>query len=180
MKKLIIIGLCVIMIIGLFGVVTSSNSNEISVYLNGERLEFDVAPIIVDNRVMTPFRAIFEAFGFEVRWFERDQSITAGKDRISIQLWIDKAEMDVYILPAIEPEIPQPISPWRIPLAVPPMLVDGRTLVPIRAFIENLKILFDYLDIVVEGLDVDVDWDEENRAVIITNFSWEEIAPWNR
>ena len=159
MKKLISIGLGVVMIICLFGVAMSSNNNEISVYVNGERLEFDVPPQIIDNRTMVPMRTIFEALGAEVRWlaegwFEEEPTIIAVKDRISIQIWIGKTEMHIYILPEIETEIPDPISPWEITLDVPPMLVDNRTLVPLRA--------------VSEAFDAVVDWDEETMTISIS------------
>jgi len=153
------------MIIGLFGVAMSSNNDEISVYINGERVEFDVPPQIIDNRTMVPVRNMFEALGAEVEWRENTQSITAVKGRIAIVMQIGRYQMDIFIYPD-EERTPIPISPWEIPLDAPPIIVDNRTLMPLRA--------------VTEGLDADVVWDEENRAVIITNFSWEEIAPWNR
>ena len=164
MKKLISIGVCVVMAVCLFNGVISSNGDEINVYINGAKLEFDVPPQIIDNRTMIPMRALFEGLGVEVEWYEDIQSITAGKDYVTINLQIGSYELHIYVYPDKE-RTPIPISPWIIPLDVPPMIVDGRTLVPIRA--------------IMEGLDADVDWDEENRAVMI-NFNWEEIAPWKR
>ena len=43
--------------------VNSNVNSDIRVFLNGERLEFDVLPQIISGRTMVPMRAIFEAFG---------------------------------------------------------------------------------------------------------------------
>ena len=40
----------------------------IEVYIDGEKLECDVNPKNIDERVLVPMRAIFEAFGANVSW----------------------------------------------------------------------------------------------------------------
>ena len=40
----------------------------IEVYIDGEKLECDVNPKNIDERVLVPMRAIFEAFGGNVSW----------------------------------------------------------------------------------------------------------------
>ena len=48
---------------------TQANS-EISVYLNGEKINFDTSPMLVDGRTLVPFRGILEELGAEVRYEE--------------------------------------------------------------------------------------------------------------
>lgn len=119
----------------------------IKVLLNGKNISFDVPPQIIDNRTMVPMRAIFEAFGAKVQWIERNKyskEIKAEKDNISIELQIGKKFMRVINSNNVRSAI----------LDVSPMIVDSRTLVPVRA--------------ILEAFDCDVKWDGINRQVVIT------------
>jgi len=121
--------------------ITTSAATDIRVTLNGDELTFDVAPQIIDDRTMVPMRAIFEAMGTEVEWDSDTQTITATQGDKTIIMQIDNVAMSV--------------NGQTIALDVGPMLIDGRTLVPVRA--------------VAEGLDADVQWNAEMRTVVITN-----------
>lgn len=50
-------------------------SDEVSVLLNGTKVEFDQPPIIQNGRTLVPMRAIFEALGYEVTWDEYYEEI---------------------------------------------------------------------------------------------------------
>ena len=50
----------------------SDVSDEITVTMNGENMVFDVNPIMESDRVLVPFRAIFEALGCNVYYNESD------------------------------------------------------------------------------------------------------------
>jgi len=65
MKKLFALLLSVSLVISL---VIISAFADISVVLDGVELEFDVSPVIIDNRTMVPMRAIFEALGLDAEW----------------------------------------------------------------------------------------------------------------
>lgn len=120
----------------------------IKVLLNGEKINFDVQPQIIDDRTMVPMRAIFEALGAKVEWIEHDEyrkEIKATKDGKTIVLWIGEIVMSIENADGSEHE--------EIILDVPPAIVDSRTLVPVRA--------------VSEALDCKVDWNGENREVLI-------------
>ena len=119
---------------------TATAPQNISVQMDGKALSFDVAPVMQNNRVLVPFRAIFEAFGANVYWYEKTETVTATKGSLNLMLKINNSKMTV--------------NGKEITLDVPPRLVGDRTLVPIRA--------------VSEGLGADVDWDEANNKVIIT------------
>ena len=121
---------------------------EISVVLDGQRLTFDQPPIAVDGRTLVPVRAIFEALGAEVIWDPSDQSVFAYResDGRAVLLYLDDTVM-AYRLDSDS-------EPVAIELDVPPMAINNRTLVPIRA--------------VAESFDCDVEWDQTNQQVIIT------------
>ena len=49
----------------------------VKVMFNGKALSFDTPPIFDNDRVLVPFRAIFEAFGADVYWDGETQTVTA-------------------------------------------------------------------------------------------------------
>lgn len=113
--------------------------NEISVYINETRVEFDVNPVIENDRTLVPMRAIFEALGAEIQWDDASRTVTATKGSDVIQVTIDDPAMRK--------------NDQTILLDVPAKIVDERTLVPVRA--------------ISEGLDASVEWDAENQQVLI-------------
>lgn len=123
---------------------------DIKVLLNGEQLTFDVPPQIIQDRTMVPMRVIFETLGAEVQWVEEIQTIYAHFSTRMISLKIEDPEM--YITDASLVGSGQ--SQWVISLDVPPMMINGRTLVPVRA--------------VAEALNLEVNWDENTQTVIIS------------
>ena len=110
-------------------------------------MEFDVPARIYADRTMVPMRAIFEKLGAEVVWIEGDQLIFAVKDAISITMKIDQGFFTVENLLTDDSR--------RVELDVFPFIMESRTLVPVRA--------------VAESFDCTVEWDEDNRQVIITS-----------
>ncbi|HYF95033.1 MAG TPA: stalk domain-containing protein [Symbiobacteriaceae bacterium] len=91
-----------------------------SIRLDGYPLAFPVPPIIVEGRTMVPFRAIAEALGVTVIWNGENRSIQAYGPGALAYLRIGVRTMWV--------------NGTAVELDVPPMLVNDRTLVPLRAF----------------------------------------------
>lgn len=56
--------------------------------VNGKQVTIDVAPEIKDSRTFVPLRAISEAFGAEVQYFENEQRVEIRKDDLIIEMWI--------------------------------------------------------------------------------------------
>lgn len=142
MKKSLLI-VSVILALGLFcfqiAPVQDAQAADVTVTVNGETMSFDAAPQIVQDRVLVPMRAIFEKLGASILWDGDTQTVTANKDGTEISLTIGKATASVnYNL---------------IPLDVPAMIVNDRTMVPLR--------------FISESLGASVDWDAANYQVII-------------
>ena len=112
----------------------------ITVFIDGEQLVTEVAPVVENGRTLVPMRAIFEALGATVDWDNDSRTATAVKDEITISITIDEASM------IKNGEV--------ITLDVPARIVDTRTMVPVRA--------------VSEGMEAEVEWDGENNRVLIT------------
>ena len=113
----------------------------VAVFLNGTKLSFDVPPQIMDGSTMVPMRKIFEALEAEVQWDGATQTITAKKDGTTIIMQIDNSVMTK--------------NGQEITLLKPPLLVNDRTLVPVRA--------------IAEAFDADVQWNQEDYIVVISS-----------
>lgn len=126
--------------------VTADDS--ITVLLDSMELTFDVPPMIVEGRTLVPFRGIFEALGYEVDWDEASQTVMGEKGDIELKMVIGETEATVQnnAEGASEPE-------KTVTFEVPPQIVDGRTLVPVRA--------------VAEMSGYKVDWIGDTRTVTI-------------
>ena len=147
-KKIISFVLVVMMSMTMF--VPAYANDEISVYLDNERIQFDVAPLLVNGRTMVPMRAIFEKLGATVNWDNNTQTAVANKGNVNVSISIDDTTLYK--------------NGQAITLDVPAQLNGGRTLVPLRA--------------VSEAFDCDVQWDGDTQTVNILSkkeLSAEEI-----
>ena len=62
-KKVLALFLSMVMLVSVLTVPALADEREITVIYNGENLEFDVPPMLINSRTMVPMRAIFEALG---------------------------------------------------------------------------------------------------------------------
>ncbi|MDD3767174.1 MAG: copper amine oxidase N-terminal domain-containing protein [Eubacteriales bacterium] len=109
------------------------SEENIKVLLNGEQLTFDVPPQLIDDRTMVPMRAIFEALKAEVEWFDDTQTIRAETDEKIIELQINNKKLSIFKSTTQDKSNPE-LEPYHtILLDVPPTLVNGRALAPVRA-----------------------------------------------
>lgn len=83
------------------------------VYIGEQEYELDVPPQIIEGRTMVPVRFISEVFGAQVEWDYADREVKI----------IHKGKLIVMKIDERNPEIG---------LDVPAVIVDGRTMVPIR------------------------------------------------
>ncbi len=112
-------------------------AEEVGLFLNGERLVVDVPPFLKDGRARVPVRAVFEALGADVIWESAQQKVTVAREESRLELFIGEPVML--------------IDGAHESLTHPPLVLEGRTLVPVRALAENLG--------------VDVSWDAVERAI---------------
>ena len=120
--------------------------DEISVIVNGEKVEFDVPPQIIEGRTMLPMRKTFEAFGANVEWIGEMNLVLATYKSKIVAMEIGKENFKV--TDVIEGE-----SKFY-DLDVKATIVDGRTLVPVRA--------------IAESFGFNVEWNGDTRTVTIT------------
>ena len=121
---------------------TEARLNDVLVTVNGKFLIFvDQKPVIVGDRTLVPLRAIFETLGADVDWDDATKTVTATRGDVKISLTIGSDKLYVNDVEKI--------------IDVPAQIINSRTMVPIR--------------VIGESFGCDVDWNEENRTVIVTD-----------
>ncbi len=113
----------------------------VGIYVDGEFLEFDVAPVIEEGRVLIPLRAVFESLGASVEWVSSTKTVIGQLDGITLSLQIGSKKAIV--------------NGTEYTLDVPGKIVNGRTLVPLR--------------FVSESFGADVKWDGNTKTVYVTS-----------
>jgi hypothetical protein len=107
--------------------------------INYKTIKLDVAPILLKNRVMVPIRFISEVLGAKVDWNQSAQKITISEENVTIEIWIGNIKMKV--------------NNKEVTIDSPPLIIKGRTLVPIR--------------VISESLGGTVSWDSSKQTVTI-------------
>lgn len=146
MKKFLSIFLCIAIFLS---VSCFAEERQVTVLIDGNTLETDTPPQLINGRTMLPMRAIFEAFDASVNWMGEDELIFATKGDMLVVLKIGAKEMSVQKASEDVGEI--------VTLDVAPFLFNERTMVPARA--------------IAEALGADVDWVDETSTVVIKSQS---------
>lgn len=114
--------------------------NHITIYLNEERIVLNPPTKVVGGRTLVPLRAIFESMGTSVEWNDSTKTVTSKLGDTTIQLTIGNNLLYK--------------NGTAIALDVPAQLINGYTMVPLRA--------------VAEAFGADVGWDGDTQTVYIT------------
>ncbi len=109
-------------------------------YVDGRIKQLDVPPMIISDRTYVPLRFISEALDFDVTWEQSEKRVTVIKGDQTLDVWIDKYEY------RLGGEIHE--------LESPPLIIDGRTMVPVR--------------FITEAFGAEVEWLADERKVSIT------------
>lgn len=142
MKKIISVLLCTILLFSMASVVIAEEQAPITLTVNGEVVECDVPPQIVDGHTLAPMRAAFEAVGAVIiLWDESTSTVHAvTQEDVFIGLQIGSTTMFT--------------TGDNIEMEVPARIIGDRTMVPIRAL--------------AESLNCEVEWNPETNTVAIT------------
>lgn len=120
----------------------------IKIYINGQVVESDQPPLLIDNRTFVPIRVIAEDLGATVNYNKEDRIVTIRRDKTNILLTIGddiaRISSDVETRPAI--------------LDAPAFLRNDRTYLPLRS--------------ISELFGMEVNWDGGKRAVYIKEKSY--------
>lgn len=150
MKKCsVVLMTAILIIVNTFSTVAVSAEDMIKVRVEDEYLSFDQPPIMINDRVMVPIRALFEEMGYSVEWNEDTQTATAVKDNEKIHVKMnyefitcENAATDYGYCDVV------------------PQIVSGRMLVPLRAF--------------AQATGCYVEWNGKNQTVIA--YNWQKVT----
>ena len=145
MKKVLLVLIAVLS----FSMLVSAAEGDIKIILNDKPLTTDVAPVIINNRVMVPMRVIGEGLGCKVDWDPMTERVSIENKAALAMLEVGKDYIDLIAHTTA--------SDKRLKIDSPAIIHKNRTLVPIRAISESFFSL--------------VEWDEENRTVTITSIA---------
>lgn len=143
------------------------NQTGISVYLNGRKLSFDVQPQIINGRTMVPMRKIFEELGTVVGWNNNTQRAISVKkgDVVSVSIG------GQYLTVNDEQKL----------LDSPPVIISGRTLVPVRAIAESYNCDVEWYDYGTSQV-VDINMQDTKNNMESKDglrIGWCEFAPFS-
>lgn len=116
---------------------------DIPIWIDGELMVSDVLPVNIDDRILVPFRSIFETLNCEVMWDDKLKTVFATTQKGDT------------IHFAIGNEMIYHNGKEHYTMPVPATIVEDRTMVPIRA--------------VAEALGVEVLWVEDDPKIVITS-----------
>lgn len=110
-----------------------------SILVTGKEVKFDTPPVISSGRTLIPVRAIAASLGATVLWNEQEQKITIQKGSTLLEFEIGDDSMK--------------FNGNSVKLEVPAQIINGRTVIPLRAM--------------VEGLGLSIEWDGELQLLEI-------------
>lgn len=110
---------------------------EITVYINGQYLPLDAAPVIIEGSTLVSMRSFLEALGQKVEWIGEEQKVISTGDK-TIELSIGGA---TGLIDGVSSPISQPAK-----------LINNKTMIPLRWIAEALgyKVTWDQMSYVVQ------------------------------
>ena len=119
----------------------TASSPVITVLLDTLPVHSDVPPQIINGRTLVPFRLLAEAININVNWDGNTRTISASDGKTRVTLQVDNKTAHVNDLPSL--------------LDAPPVIINGRTLIPLRFF--------------SEAFGCRVNWDSETKTIEIAS-----------
>lgn len=112
--------------------------------VNGKLQTMDAKPALIQGRTMLPIKYVAEPLGAEIDWNESSKQVSVLLGSTLIELWLGQSTAKINGSPAaIDPGNPQ----------VKPLIVGGRTMLPLR--------------FVAEALGCEVEWKAATKEITI-------------
>ena len=100
------------------GITEEYTGRTVTLYVNDEKIEFDMPAIILNSRSLVPARAVFEALGASVTWDESEQKVEVREGEISVVMTVNSAQAYV--------------NGYEKQLDCPAMIINNRLMIPVR------------------------------------------------
>ena len=76
------------------GIVISVNPDTSQMLKNGEEMSLNRAPVIINDRILIPLRAVAESFGYSVMWRGIDYTVSISTDAVMEVFFLDCGQAD--------------------------------------------------------------------------------------
>lgn len=151
-RKIVSLLIALTLLLSCFSFSFAAESGSIGIYIDGVKLNTTAEPINMKGSVMVPMRDIFEAMGATVEWDQENSCVNAEKGYRDITLYTKyPKDGDIGLMYVnYREKYFQPI----------PIIVNNKTLVPIR--------------VVAEALDATVEWKDGNVIIATNDIGYEE------
>jgi hypothetical protein len=113
--------------------------NQKSLLVDGKEQVLDQAPVVLNGTTLIPIRFIVDALQGQVAWEGTEQKVTLMKNEHLIEMWIGDKDLL--------------INGNRVTSRVAPMLINSRTMVPLR--------------LIADAFGWEVGWDEALQKVTL-------------
>ena len=150
LKKTAVVFLFLLMVFAFPLPASAAQSTNATVLVFGQKVSFDVQPVLDNGRILVPVRQIAEALGADVTFDKQSGTVTLQKGSYTISLGIGNQTATKTVIPS---GVYTELDTDTLSLDVPAKIIDGRTMVPVR--------------FVAESFDIDVNWNSKTRTVNI-------------
>ena len=130
-----------------FTLAIANSTFAIDIYYKDKLVPTDTSPVIEDSRTLVPISSIAESMGAKVKWEKETKTAVIEQESIKLEL----------ILGSKEVSITKDGKKSQLVLDIPAKVIDGRTMVPIRA--------------ISEIFGSKVVWDKETSSILIDSTS---------
>jgi len=124
-------------------------ADDVKLVVNDKKVTCDVPPVIINSRTMVPVRSLFEYLDANVSWNDALKQVIVTSD-------------ETVMIFTINSNIAY-LNTGTVYLDAVPVIIDSRTLVPVRFISENLG--------------YDVEWNGTSRTVYVTKNTKTEALP---
>ncbi len=140
--------------IGIMGAGPVAADQTIRIFIDGQELYSDVAPIIENGRTLVPVAAISAGLGAEVKWLPNGRKVLISTKGPIQQVDLQRSDTSFIRVFIDDRELFSDVAP---------MIIGGRTMVPLAA--------------ISTGLGANVTWDAKNRRVLINRSGAPDNPP---
>ncbi len=153
-KKVLAWVLVAMLCVGVCMPILGEAAGPIRLWMDGDYVNTDVAPLIKNDRTLVPIRFVAENLGFDVAWDQEAKTVTIKSENAATPETITLTIGDTKLVSASGTK--------DMVMDVAPEIIQDRTMVPVR--------------FVAEVFGIKVDWDNDNRVVIF-GTGYDKKAP---
>lgn len=146
-KRILTIFLSAVMFLGI--IPASIQAKDIKLWVNGDYVTGDVAPIVKNERTLVPIRQVSEALGLEVEWSQEDQQALVLVDDVVYAFFPGKSYYGA--------------GDVKVDMDTTTVVYKDRIFLPLR--------------VIAEAMGSKVSWDQENYTAVVGEGYMPSKAP---